>query len=166
MLTKCIDSTDVEQIKGKSTPGRKGRCQVRRHQGGIITCPAFHILPSAKMTAPGTSETSRRDPAKRHRPEKADMRLVWRSCRRISSATLGKKAHFCDRHHIAGATAVLISHSGTAGAVLSFDGFLPKAPPARGFFALLRQRSGAFQKTWVPSNQWLGERGWWGAIHE
>jgi hypothetical protein len=27
------------------------------------------------------------------------------------SATRGKKAHFCDRHHIAGATAALVSHS-------------------------------------------------------
>src|SRR6516164_11780243 len=40
-----------------------------------------------------------------------DKRPAWRSCRRISSATLGKKAHFCDRHHIAGATAALVSHS-------------------------------------------------------
>src|SRR5262245_27832067 len=58
---------------------------------------------------------------------------------RISSATLGKKAHFCDRHHIAGATAALVWHSsGTACAVLSFDGFLPNsAPPTRGFFAFL-----------------------------
>src|SRR6516165_6138882 len=39
------------------------------------------------------------------------MRPAGRSCRRISSATLGKKAHFCDRHHIAGATAALVSHS-------------------------------------------------------
>src|SRR5262249_39207638 len=31
--------------------------------------------------------------------------------RPISSATLGKKAHFCDRHHIVGATAALVSHS-------------------------------------------------------
>jgi hypothetical protein len=37
--------------------------------------------------------------------------LAWRSCRPISSATLGKKAHFCDRHHIASATAALTSHS-------------------------------------------------------
>src|SRR5262245_2388219 len=41
-------------------------------------------------------------------PEKADMRLAWRSCRRISSATRGRKAHFCDRHHIASATAGLV----------------------------------------------------------
>jgi hypothetical protein len=39
------------------------------------------------------------------------MRLAWWSCRRRSSATLGKKAHFCDRHHIAGATAALVSCS-------------------------------------------------------
>src|SRR5262249_62254198 len=29
----------------------------------------------------------------------------------IPSATPGKKAHFCDGHHIAGATAALVSHS-------------------------------------------------------
>jgi hypothetical protein len=110
MLTKCIDSTDVEQI------------------------PAFHKSRSAKMTAPGTSETSRRDPAKRHRSEKADMRLAWRSCRRISSATLGQKAHFCDRHHIAGATAALVSASstGTAYAVLTFDSSSRTQPRQRG----------------------------------
>src|SRR5262247_1781739 len=31
-----------------------------------------------------------------------------RSCGRISSATRGRKAHFCDRHHIASATAGLV----------------------------------------------------------
>ena len=42
--------------------------------------------------------------------------------RRISSATLGKKAHFCDRHHIAGAPSALVSHaSGTACAVLNSE---------------------------------------------
>ena len=39
--------------------------------------------------------------------------LGHRSFRRISSATRGKKAHFCDRHHIASATAALaFAHRG------------------------------------------------------
>src|SRR5262245_60001405 len=41
-------------------------------------------------------------------PEKSGDGTGWRSCRRTSSATLGKKAHFCDRHHIASATAGLV----------------------------------------------------------
>jgi hypothetical protein len=89
-------------------------------------------------------------------------KCIRRACRRISSATLGKKAHFCDRHHIAGATAALApaSSTGTAYAVLTFDGFPPNsAPPTRGFFAFLGRRSGAFRKTWGPPSQWLGD-GW------
>src|SRR5262249_15862237 len=68
--------------------------QVRRHQGGVIRRDPgriFRNARSAKMTAHGTSETSRRDPAKRHRFENADMRLAWRSCRRTFSATRRKK---------------------------------------------------------------------------
>jgi len=63
-----------------------------------------------------------------------DKRPAWLSCQRISSATLGKKAHFCDRHHIAGATAALPSASstGTAYAVLTFDGFCRTQPRQRG----------------------------------
>src|SRR5262249_6654512 len=60
----------------------------------------FRNVHSAKMTAHGTSETSRHDPAKRHRFENADMRLAWWSCRRISSATRGKKVHFCAPNHV------------------------------------------------------------------
>jgi hypothetical protein len=121
------------------------------------------------MTAPGTSETSRRDPAKRHRSEKADMRLAWRSCRRISSATLGQKAHFCDRHHIAGATAALVllvdgvSHVRCSPSMV----FLPNsAPPTRGFFAFLRQRSGRsgrhrYHPTTGWGDGWGGDGGGW-----
>src|SRR5262245_21280494 len=50
---------------------------------------------------------------------------------------------------------------GTAYAVLTFDGFLPNsAPPTRGFFAFLRRRSGAFQKTWVFVGGWVAWVGW------
>ena len=53
-------------------------------------------------------------------------------CRRIPSATLGKKAHFCDRHHIAGATAALAPRSSTGyricGAHVRW--FPPKLSPA------------------------------------
>jgi hypothetical protein len=109
---------------------------IRRDPGRI-----FRNARSAKLTAHGTSETSRRDPAKRHRSEKADMRLAWRSCRRISSATLGRKAHFCDRHHIARATAALVSHSSTGyrmcGAHLRR--FPPELSPANaGLLCVLR----------------------------
>jgi hypothetical protein len=56
-----------------------------------------------------------------------------------------KKAHFCDRHHIASATAALV----------------PELSPAHaGLLCLLRHRWGAFRKAWAPSNQWLG--GWLG----
>src|SRR5262249_33567374 len=54
----------------------------------------FRNARSAKMTAHGTSETPRCDPAKRHRFENADMRLAWRSCRRTFSATREKKRFF------------------------------------------------------------------------
>ena len=91
---------------------------------------------------------------------------------RISSATLGKKAHFCDRHHIAGATAALVSHaSGTACAVLTFDGFLPNsAPPTRGFFAFLGRRSGhsgrrRYHPTTGWGDGWDGDGGGWFMSH-
>ena len=64
------------------------------------------------------------------RSEKADMRLAWRSCRRIPSATLGKKAHFCDRHHIAGATAALTSHSSGTAVWYSLSIIPPELSPA------------------------------------
>src|SRR5262249_13030735 len=87
---------------------------------------------------------------------------------RISSATLGKKAHFCDRHHIAGAPSALVSHSsGTACAVLTFDGFLPNsAPPTRGFFAFLGRRSGhSGRRRYHPTTAWgmggMGDGGGW-----
>ena len=59
-------------------------------------------------------------------------KCIRRACRRISSATLGKKAHFCDRHHIAGATAALVRRSSTGyrmcGAHLRW--FPPELSPA------------------------------------
>jgi len=62
------------------------------------------------------------------------MRLAWWSCRRRSSATLGKKAHFCDRHHIASATAALVlrSSTGTACAVPTYDSSSQTQPRQRG----------------------------------
>ena len=86
-------------------------------------------------------------------------------CRRIPSATLGKKAHFCDRHHIAGATAALVSASstGTAYAVLTFYGSSRTQPRQRG--ASLRscvvdwEHSG--RRGDHPPNGWVmgGDRG-------
>jgi hypothetical protein len=94
-----------------------------------------------------------------------DKRPAWLSCRRISSATLGKKAHFCDRHHIAGPTAVLVpaSSTGTAYAVLTFDGSSRTQPRQRG--ASLRsyvvdwEHSG--RRGDHPANGWAmgGDRG-------
>jgi hypothetical protein len=94
-----------------------------------------------------------------------DKRPAWLSCRRISSATLGKKAHFCDRHHIAGPTAVPVpaSSTGTAHAVLTFDGSSRTQPRQRG--ASLRsyvvdwEHSG--RRGDHPANGWAmgGDRG-------
>src|SRR5262249_6549680 len=96
----------------------------------------FRVLPAGGR---GGSSAGRRS-------EKAAMRLAWRSCRRIPSATPGKKAHFCDGHHIAGAPAALVSHSsGTAvwcslrltlvwyrSVVLTFDNSSLTQPRQRG----------------------------------
>jgi|SRR6516162_7102647 hypothetical protein len=74
-----------------------------------------------------------------------DKRPAWRSCRRISSATPGKKAHFCDRHHIAGATAALVSapSTGTACAVL-ISVVPPELSPANaGLLCVLRSAIGS-----------------------
>src|SRR6516164_1963667 len=48
--------------------------------------------------------------------------------------TREKKAHFCDRHHIARATTGLVPKpsTGTACAVLIFDGFFRTQPRQRG----------------------------------
>src|SRR5262249_1367017 len=58
-------------------------------------------------------------------------------------ATPGKKAHFCDGHHIADATAALVSHApGPAG---WYPLSPTSAPPTRGFFAFCvsdREHSG------------------------
>ena len=91
-----------------------------------------------------------------------DKRPAWLSCQRISSATLAKKAHFCDRHHIAAATAALVSASstGTAYAVLTFDSSSRTQPRQRG--ASLRsyvvdwEHSG---RRGGPPSQWLGVGG-------
>jgi hypothetical protein len=94
-------------------------------------------------------------------------KCIRRACRRISSATLGKKAHFCDRHHIAGATAALApaSSTGTAYAVLTFDGFPPKLSPANaGLLCVLRAVIGSIPEdvgtTQPMLGRWVGIGGW------
>ena len=82
--------------------------------------------------------------------------LAWRSCRRIPSATLGKKAHFCDRHHIAGATAALVSLSSTgyrvSGAHLRW--FPPELSPANaGLLCVLTSAIGG-----IPEDMGTGWR--------
>src|SRR5262245_57079698 len=99
------------------------------------------------------------------RSEKADRRLAWRSCRRIPCATPGKKAHFCDRHHIAGATAALTSHSSGTAVWYSLSIIPPELSPANA--GLLCVHTPAIEKHsggpgYHPTNGWGvgGIRGW------
>ena len=79
------------------------------------------------------------------------------------SATRGKKAHFCDRHHIASATAgrASLSSTGTACAVLTFDGSSRTQPRQRR--ASLRscvidwEHSG--RPGYPPTNGWVSGDG-------
>jgi hypothetical protein len=99
-------------------------------------------------------------------------KCIRRACRRISSATLGKKAHFCDRHHIAGATAALASASSTGyrrcGAHLRW--FSSRTQPRQRGASLRswggdREHSGGHR--YHPTTGWGDEWGWgWrGMVH-
>src|SRR5262245_27551680 len=98
-------------------------------------------------------------------------KCIPRACRRISSATLGKKAHFCDRHPIAGATVALVRRSLTGyrmcGAHLRW--FPPELSPANaGLLCVVTSAIGGIPEdigTIQPLGGWMGW-GWRGMAHE
>src|SRR5262249_17141417 len=83
-------------------------------------------------------------------------KCIRRACRRISSATLGKKAHFCDRHHIASSTAALASESSTG---TTFAGSHEFSPANAGLLCVCVGDWRRSARHGAPSNQWLG-MGW------
>jgi hypothetical protein len=94
-----------------------------------------------------------------------DKRPAWRSCWRISSATPGKKAHFCDRHHIASATAAVVSHLSVPHVRCSLSIVPPELSPANaGLLCVLRSAIGSIPED-IGTIQPLvggvgGDRGW------
>ena len=78
-------------------------------------------------------------------------------CRRIPSATLGKKAHFCDRHHIARTTAALVLHLSTG---TTFAGSYELSPANAGLSLLAqvsdRKRSGRQGAIRPMLGGWIG----------
>src|SRR5262245_9895956 len=67
-----------------------------------------------------------------------------------ASATPGKKAHFCDGHHIAGATATLVSHSPGTAVWYSLSIIPPELGPANaGFLCVVRWAIGS-----IPGGGW------------
>src|SRR5262249_28051521 len=93
--------------------------------------------------------------------EKAAMRLAWRSCRRIPSATPGKKAHFCDRHHIAGATAALVSHSSGTAVWYSLSIIPPELSPANaGLLCVHTPAIGSIPEDLGTIQPMIGGVGW------
>jgi hypothetical protein len=89
-------------------------------------------------------------------------KCIRRACRRISSATLGKKAHFCDRHHIAGGGASSsnrrpVPHMRCSPSMV----FLPTQPRQRGASLLGGDREHSGRRGDHPANGWAmgGDRG-------
>src|SRR5262249_48848073 len=89
-------------------------------------------------------------------------KCIRRACRRISSATLGKKAHFCDRHHIASATAALALHPSVPHLRCSRSMVSSQTQPRQRGASLrsyVGDREHCGRHRYHPTTGW---RGWWG----